>query len=97
MRDLSKDLETIEASFKDAPINALWMAYGVVPEAIRRAMKAEAEVERLKKVLEFYANNDNYKDGVLLSQDDFMGNGKVLLAQDEGKIARAALKGGDPA
>ncbi len=52
-RDLAKDLETIEASIKDAPINALWIAYGVLPEAIKRAQAAEAEVEKMRGAMKW--------------------------------------------
>ena len=69
---------------KDA--EAFAAAYESAPAAIRRALAAEAEVERLKTALEFYAGTGQYQYG----QWAGACNG------DGGAKARAALKGGDP-
>jgi len=48
---------------------------------------ARAEIERLNKALEFYANKNTYNG-------DYGDSGYLIILMDEGKIARAALEGG---
>ena len=78
------------------------------PEAIRRAMAAEAEVERLKKAVEFYADVENWVSHNCVDADGYEYKRPSVIYKNAdlpgregfpwccGAVARAALKGGDP-
>lgn len=55
----------------------------LLEQARARATAAEAREAKLRAALRYYANHDNYHDGILV---------RSAVGTDRGKLARAALE-----
>lgn len=54
--------------------------------------RKEEEIERLRKALEFYANEQNHESPIWDEHGQFLGS---IVDKDNGKIAREALNNGE--